>query len=47
MGFDKSDTHCGNTNPYDTVITNRPIKLVKIPIEENIFVLREIEKYFR
>lgn len=47
IGLDESGTHCGNTNLYDTIITNRPIKLINIPIEENIFVLREVEKYFR
>ena len=47
IGLDESGTHCGNTNSYDTIITNRPIKLVNIPIEENTFVLREIKKYFR
>lgn len=47
IGLDKSGTHCGNANLYNTVITNRPIKLNNIPIEENTFVIKEIEKYFR
>lgn len=47
IGLDASGTHSGNTNLYDTVVTDRPVKLINIPIEENIFVLREIEKYFR
>ena len=47
IGFDASGIHCESTNSFDTVITNRPIKLINIPIEENIFVLKEIEKYFR
>jgi hypothetical protein len=47
IGLDASGIHCGNTNSFDNIITNRPIKLINIPIEENIFVLKEIEKYFR
>jgi len=47
IGLDRSGIHCGNTNSFNSIITNRPIKLTNIPIEENIFVLREIEKYFR
>ena len=47
IGLDASGTHSGNTNLHDTVVTDRPVKLINIPIEENIFVLREIEKYFR
>lgn len=47
IGLDASGTHSGNTNLYDTVVTDRPVKLINIPIEENRFVLREIEKYFR
>lgn len=47
IGLDASGIHCGSTNSFNAVITNRPIKLTNIPIEENIFVLREIEKHFR
>lgn len=47
IGLDASGTHCGNSDSFNTIITNKPIKLVKIPIEENTFILREIEKYFR
>lgn len=47
IGLDASGIHCGSTNSYDTVITNRPIKLINIPIEGNAYVLREIEKYLR
>ena len=47
IGLDESGIHCGNTNSFDTVIKNRPIKLINIPIEENIFVLKKIEKYLR
>jgi hypothetical protein len=47
IGLDASGIHCGNTDSFDNIITNRPIKLINIPIEENIFVLKEIEKYFR
>lgn len=47
IGCDESGTHCGNTNILDTTVSNRPVKLRNIPIEENTFVLREFEKYFR
>jgi len=47
IGFDGSGVHCGNSNSLNSIISNKPIKLVNIPIEENTYVLREIEKYFR
>lgn len=47
IGLDGSGTHSGNTNLYGTVVTNRPVKLINIPIRENKFVLKELEKYFR
>jgi hypothetical protein len=47
IGLDASGTHCGNSNLLNTIVSNRPIKLSNIPIEENTLVLREIEKYLR
>lgn len=47
IGADKSGTHCGKTNVYNTEITVEPVPVRQIPIEENVFALKEIERYFR
>ncbi|MCF6158629.1 MAG: glycosyltransferase family 2 protein [wastewater metagenome] len=47
IGNDDSGTHGGISNMFNTVISNKPISLAKVPLEENKFVYKEIEKYLK
>ncbi|MGQ3685110.1 MAG: glycosyltransferase [Candidatus Loosdrechtia sp.] len=47
IGNDNSGTHCGISNIFDTEISNKPISLAKIPLEEDNLVYKEIEKYLK
>lgn len=40
-------THCGETAFLNTQLSNVPIRIKKIPIEENLNAREEIEKWFR
>lgn len=46
-GLDASGIHCSITNIYDTEAFKKPISIKKIPVEENTFALREIEKFLK
>jgi len=46
-GLDASGTHCSITNIYDAEISRKPVVINTIPVEENLFALKEIEKYLR
>lgn len=39
-------THCGETAFLNTQLSSKPIRIEKLPIEENICARKEIEKYF-
>lgn len=47
IGNDSSGTHCSTTDAYTGEISNSPVKLVLIPIEENLLAREEIVKFFR
>lgn len=47
IGHDGSGVHCGVTNCFEIKLANKPLNVSKIQIEENVFVLKELEKYFR
>lgn len=46
-GLDASGTHCSITNIYDAEISRKPVVINTISVEENLFALKEIEKYLR
>ncbi len=46
IGMGGESTHLKKTNIYETDIYNKPIELKDIPIEENIYAKKEIEKFF-
>ncbi len=47
IGFDGSGRHCESNNRFDNLPTDRPIELGDIPVEENQYVLAEIERFMR
>lgn len=47
IGFDGSGQHCESNNRFDNLPTDRPIELRDIPVEENQYVLAEIERFMR
>jgi hypothetical protein len=44
---DEQGTHCGETAFLNTRLTDKPIRVEKLPIEENLKARQEIEKWFR
>jgi len=46
IGMGGESTHLKKTNIYETDIYNQPIELKDIPIEENLYAKKEIEKFF-
>ncbi|HED08606.1 MAG TPA: glycosyltransferase [Ignavibacteria bacterium] len=46
IGMGGESTHLKKTNIYETDIYNKPIELKDIPIEENLYAKKEIEKFF-
>ena len=47
IGLDSSGEHCGETTIFEVEIAKSPIHIRPVPIEENQFVLNELESYFR
>jgi hypothetical protein len=47
IGTDESGTHRRKTNVFNVEISRDPIAVSEIPIEENMVVKREIERYLR
>lgn len=47
LGLDASGTNCAITHIYDTDVSREPVSINDIPVEENIFVLKEIEKFLK
>jgi Glycosyl transferase family 2 len=47
IGADNSGTHTGKTLLYDTMVSEEPVRVSNIPIEENRFARNEIERYLR
>lgn len=47
IGTDQSGVHSGETKVFDTEISEEPITISDIPIEENDFIKGKIEQYFR
>ncbi len=47
IGNEGSGTHCGETNIFDVDISKRHIIINNIPVEENIFMLKEIGKFYK
>jgi glycosyltransferase involved in cell wall biosynthesis len=47
IGTDESGTHFRKTNVFNVEISKDPIAVSEIPIEENMVVKREIERYLR
>jgi len=47
IGTDNSGTHSGKTLVYDTMVSEEPIMVSTIPVEENRSARNEIERYFR
>lgn len=47
IGTDASGTHLGKTEIYDVDVSREPVTIKEIPIEENEFARKEIERYLR
>lgn len=47
IGTDSSGTHCGTSTVFDSDLADRSIIVDKLPIEENIYARKEIEKFYR
>lgn len=47
IGHDSSGVHCGATNCFEVELASEPLAVTKIPTEENVFVLKELENYFK
>jgi hypothetical protein len=47
IGTDASGTHLGKTEIYDVDVSREPVTIKGIPIEENEFAKKEIERYLR
>ena len=47
IGNDNTGTHCSTTNAFTGDISNRPIKVALIPVEENLLARQLISKYFQ
>ena len=47
IGADNSGTHTGKTFVFDTMVSEEPIMVSTIPVEESRSARREIERYFR
>jgi hypothetical protein len=47
IGHDSSGTHHSQTDHFDVELANEPIKIKRIPIEENTVALSALEQYFR
>ncbi len=47
IGADGSGAHFGSTTDYDVRLTEKPIRLDKLPLEESIEARKLIERYFR
>lgn len=46
IGTDGGGTHSKNTEVFDTLVSNKPVDLKKIPAEENFYAENIFEKYF-
>jgi hypothetical protein len=46
IGNDSSGVHCGTTDSLDTYLSNKPIIINRIPLEECVMARQEIEQYF-
>ncbi len=47
IGTDESGTHCGKTDRYDVEVSEEPVNVSGIPVEENRLARQEIERYLR
>ena len=47
IGNDSSGTHCSTTNVYAVAISNIPVKVGPIVVEENLFARQQIIGFFR
>jgi hypothetical protein len=47
IGTDASGTHLGKTEIYDVDVSREPVTIKGIPIEENEFARKEIERYLK
>jgi acetyltransferase-like isoleucine patch superfamily enzyme len=47
IGFTGEGTHCGCTDVYDVQLNEKPLLINKIPLEENKYAAKQMEKYFR
>ncbi|OGI27878.1 MAG: hypothetical protein A2287_09750 [Candidatus Melainabacteria bacterium RIFOXYA12_FULL_32_12] len=47
VGCDGSGTHCDSSNILDTSISNNLVNMTKIPVKNNLFALKQVEKFFR
>lgn len=47
IGCDSSGTHCNESGDYDTCVSNEPVRMERIPIEENQVARKAFKKFFR
>lgn len=46
-GIDASGSHCGATNVFDTEVTLYPVKVERLPIEEDTQAFQAIKEFYR
>jgi hypothetical protein len=47
IGHDASGSNCAKSKVFDVVLSDKPIKLKLIPVQENNFAFKQFEKFFR
>ncbi len=47
IGNDSTGTHCSTTSAFTGDISGAPVKVVLIPVEENLFAWQQISKFFQ
>jgi hypothetical protein len=47
IGHDGSGRHCGPSDEYEVRVSKKPVKLQPLPIVEDLYARRVIERYFR
>ncbi|MEO8005026.1 MAG: glycosyltransferase [Betaproteobacteria bacterium] len=47
FGFDDSGTHSGETGEFDVILSDTPVRVVRLPLSENPRALTAFENYYR
>ncbi len=47
IGIDGTGTHCAKSSVFDSALADAPFRVSKIPIAENVYALKQIERYYK